>query len=102
MRQLRSWHGSWSSPEGKELIANANYLRQGLLQGLRPTAEDTAAFALFEYKGGGFGAGGFGAGGYGAGDYVNWDEERVARYLEALMVRTGIPTPVTDLSVTTR
>jgi hypothetical protein len=48
VRQLRSWHGSWSSPEGKELIANANYLRQGLLQGLRPTAEDTAAFALFE------------------------------------------------------
>jgi hypothetical protein len=100
VRQLRSWHGSWSSPEGKELIASADSLRQGLLQGLRPTPEDTAASALFENRASGYGVGGYGAGGFGGSGYVNWDPERAARYLEALMMRTGIPLPPSELSVT--
>ena len=87
VRQLRSWNGSWSSPQGKELILNVFYLRGGLLQGLQQTPEDTAAAALFEnVNGAGF---------------KNWDPERAARDLETLMGRLKIPSPVTNLAATT-
>jgi hypothetical protein len=43
LTRLRLWHGSWSSREGKELIANADDLRRRLLRGVQLTPEDKAA-----------------------------------------------------------
>lgn len=82
IRQLRSWNGSWSSPEGRALIENADYLRRGLLQGLQQTPEDVAASPLF------------------VNIPMNWDSERAARYLEGFIRRLNITMPVTNLSVT--
>ena len=72
-----------------------------LLQGLPPTPEDTAASDLFSEnasRANGYGVGGYGAGGYGGSSSGGWDSERAARYLEALMARTGIPLPPTNPS----
>lgn len=84
VRLLRSWNGSWSSPEGKALISNVNYIRTGLLQGVQRTPEDAAASNLFvNVNGTGF---------------SNWDSEQAARYLEALVGRLKITMPPSDLS----
>lgn len=84
--QLRSWKGSWSSPDGKAIILNVNYLCRGLSEGLQRTPEDIDASPLFvNVNGAGF---------------TNWDPERAAIYLESLVRRTGIPRPVTELSAT--
>jgi len=85
VRQLRSWNGDWSSPGGRGLIANVDYLRGALLQGEPQNAEDYAASALFKNVNG---------------THPNWDPERAARYLEALVARLRITMPVSDLSAT--
>lgn len=85
VRRLRSWQGSWRSPEGEELIANADYLRRGMLAGLQLTSEDKDASVIFSN---------------GVDGFVDWNAERAARYLEKLMSRTGIPMPITNLHAT--
>jgi hypothetical protein len=84
--QLRSWKGDWNTPEGKTLIMNTRYLCDGLLSGLQQTPEDRAAYSLFSSENGG--------------SFTNWDPERAARYLEALVGRVGIPGPPGNFSVT--
>jgi hypothetical protein len=86
LRQLRSWKGDWNTPEGKTLIMNTRYLCDGLLSGLQQTPNDLAAYSLFVNKNG-------------AG-LTNWDPERAALYLDALVGRVGIPGPPGDFSVT--
>jgi len=83
-KQLRSWQGDWNSPEGRMLISNAEYLRQGLLKSLQYTPEDRAAVELFSFSPGGF---------------VNWNPEKAAHYLESLAGRTTIPGPPSWVSV---
>jgi len=85
VRQLRSWHGDWSSSEGKEIISNFDFVRRGLLEGRQLTSEDLAEATYLAYVNGGT---------------KTWNPERAARYLESLLVLLNIAVPPSQLSVT--
>jgi hypothetical protein len=84
--QLRARNGGdWNSAEGKEIIANADYLRQVMVHFLRQqTDEDREMTQTFSKAL--------------AGDLKNWNPVAAANYLEALRKRL-IPGPPT-LTVT--
>ncbi|MGH9504799.1 MAG: hypothetical protein ACRD20_18255 [Terriglobales bacterium] len=85
--QLRVRNGSdWNSAEGKEIIANADYLRQVMIRFVsQPTSEDREMTQVFQRAV--------------AGNFRNWNPLAGANYLEALRKRL-IPGPPTGVTVT--
>jgi hypothetical protein len=85
-QQLRERNDDWNSADGKEIIANADYLRQLMVRFLpQQTDEDRAMAEAFAKVI--------------AGDFRNWKPVAAANYLEALRKRV-IPATPTGLTAT--
>jgi len=85
-QQLREWNDNWNSGEGKEIIANADYLRQVMVRFLsQQTDEDREMTTSFSKAL--------------MGDFQNWNPVAAANYLEALRKRV-IPGTPTGFTVT--
>ena len=85
-QQLREWNDNWNSGEGREIIANADYLRQVMVRFLsQQTDEDREMTTSFSKAL--------------MGDFQNWNPVAAANYLEALRKRV-IPGAPTGFTVT--